>query len=417
MKISGLAGNNKGVTLIELLIAVALTGMIMSLGYALYFFGTGSFERGTAQAQAQHNARLADQYLKAELRNALRIEIARAGREGEFDGYFHLAEGSLIISGERVTGNTLLDLAVRIIKEGNRAILEYRITSSDHNEEFVFTNRILLNNISAAAFDTSYGALRSLDLHNNGYVLYYDLTEAVERYNLTMAVSPAGTGTTTPPAGSYQYEAGTAVNIRAIANAGHAFSHWSVTPAGAGTFGNVNAAETTFTMPPQNITVTANFITTNIWPDANGFIYNHGSHAGEWDPGFQEGGGSQSMQSDHLYLLASQGRGVAERTYVTRQRVNLTNVREIHIEWENRGTDDSDNESFLVVSRNQGGDYDDETRDQRIRRSFSRTTHELNVRGLTGDFFIRVHARDDDDDDREAIRSELRVYRIRLIYE
>ncbi|HAP32416.1 MAG TPA: hypothetical protein DCQ14_05110 [Firmicutes bacterium] len=411
MSIRGLAGNNKGITLIELLIAVALTGMIMSLGYALYFFGTGSFERGTAQAQAQHNARLADEYLKAELRNALRIEIDKTGREGEFDGYFHLAEGSLIKSGERVTGNTLINLAVKIVNEGNRAILEYEIKSSDHNEKFIFTNRILLNNIGAAAFDASYNAFRSLDVLNQ-YVLYYNLTEAAPRYLLTMTSSPAAAGTATDITAGSPYAAGTTVNIRAVANAGFRFSHWT---APAGVFVNTNAVETTFTMPAQNVTVTANFVTANLWPDSSGFIYNSGLFADEWIVGFSEGGGSQSKRADHLYLRASQVIGKAERTYVSRQRVNLTNVREIRIEWENTGANFIHNQSFLVVSTNQNGAHRTSTRRLRERNSFDRETDTLSARGLTGDFFIRVHARENHTShDR---RSELRVYSIRLIYE
>jgi|GEM_PF-2388056 len=408
MSIRSLPGDNKGLTLIELLIALALTGMILSLGYTLYFFGTGSFERGTAQAQAQHNARLADEYLKAELRNALKIEIAKAGREGEFDGYFHLAEGSLIKSGERVTGNTLIDLAVSIIKEGNRAILEYRITSSDHNEEFVFSNQILLNNISAAAFDASYVPFRSLDLHNNGYILYYNL---VERYTLTMAVSPAGAGTTTPPVGTSSRAAGTTINISAAAGAGFRFSRWT---APAGTFGNATAPATTFTMPAQNVTVTANFATTILWPDASGFIYNRGLFADEWIPGFSEGGRSQSRQADHLYLLASQRAGGAERTYVTRQRVNLTNVREIRIEWENTGARPIHNKSYLVVSTSRDGRHDISDADLEEVSRFDRSDT-LNVRGLTGDFFIRVHARENHASQNRW--SELRVFSIQLIYE
>ncbi len=75
------------------------------------------------------------------------------------------------------------------------------------------------------------------------------------RYNLTMAVNPAGGGTTTPT-GTTAYASGTVVNIEAVAATGYVFLNWS---AGAGTFGDANAATTTFTMPAQDVTVTANF--------------------------------------------------------------------------------------------------------------------------------------------------------------
>jgi uncharacterized repeat protein (TIGR02543 family) len=46
------------------------------------------------------------------------------------------------------------------------------------------------------------------------------------------------------------------VSIRAVAATGYHFTHWT---APAGSFANANAAETTFTMPAADVTVTANF--------------------------------------------------------------------------------------------------------------------------------------------------------------
>jgi hypothetical protein len=79
-----------------------------------------------------------------------------------------------------------------------------------------------------------------------------------EKYSLTMAANPVGGGTTTPT-GTNPYAAGTVVNVTAVANttAGYQFANWTA-PVGA--FGNVYAATTNFTMPAQNVTVTANFV-------------------------------------------------------------------------------------------------------------------------------------------------------------
>jgi len=75
-------------------------------------------------------------------------------------------------------------------------------------------------------------------------------------YSLTMAVSPGSSGTATDLTGASPYKASTVVNIQAVAATGYRFLNWS---APAGTFGNATAATTTFTMPVQNVTVTANF--------------------------------------------------------------------------------------------------------------------------------------------------------------
>jgi hypothetical protein len=71
-----------------------------------------------------------------------------------------------------------------------------------------------------------------------------------------MAVAPAGSGNATDLTNASPYAAGTSVSIKAAATAGYHFVNWT---APAGTFANENAAQTTFTMPAQNVTVTANF--------------------------------------------------------------------------------------------------------------------------------------------------------------
>jgi uncharacterized repeat protein (TIGR02543 family) len=75
-------------------------------------------------------------------------------------------------------------------------------------------------------------------------------------YNLSMAVSPAGTGNATDVTNSSPYAAGVSVSIRAVAAAGYHFVNWT---APAGGFTDPNSATTTFTMPSQDVTVTANF--------------------------------------------------------------------------------------------------------------------------------------------------------------
>jgi hypothetical protein len=79
--------------------------------------------------------------------------------------------------------------------------------------------------------------------------------EVVPIYNLTMAVSPVGAGTTNPT-GTSSRAAGDAVSISAAPVAGCSFLYWTAT---AGTFGDANSAATTFTMPSQNVTVVAHF--------------------------------------------------------------------------------------------------------------------------------------------------------------
>ena len=72
-------------------------------------------------------------------------------------------------------------------------------------------------------------------------------------YALTLQ---AGAGGVTAGTGG-DYEAGTVINITAFANSGYKFSNW--TTSNGGNFGDANSASTTFTMPGNPTTVTANF--------------------------------------------------------------------------------------------------------------------------------------------------------------
>jgi uncharacterized repeat protein (TIGR02543 family) len=73
-----------------------------------------------------------------------------------------------------------------------------------------------------------------------------------------MAAAPAGSGTATDTSGDSPYASGTIVNISATPSSGYSFVSWTDSPAD-GTFGSTTSATTTYTMPAQAETVTANF--------------------------------------------------------------------------------------------------------------------------------------------------------------
>jgi hypothetical protein len=72
-------------------------------------------------------------------------------------------------------------------------------------------------------------------------------------HSLTMAVDPAGSGTTTPAAGLHDYSEASVVDLQATANPGYIFDHWSAGVEDTG------SASTTVTMSTDMI-ITAYFI-------------------------------------------------------------------------------------------------------------------------------------------------------------
>jgi uncharacterized repeat protein (TIGR02543 family) len=89
---------------------------------------------------------------------------------------------------------------------------------------------------------------------NGNYSITANFEVAVS-YTLTMAVT--GSGSTSPAVGQHTYTAGTPVPITATPAGSYYFSYWT---APAGSFTNANSASTTFTMPAQDVTVTAHFM-------------------------------------------------------------------------------------------------------------------------------------------------------------
>jgi hypothetical protein len=75
-------------------------------------------------------------------------------------------------------------------------------------------------------------------------------------YTLTMAASPIMGGTAYDVTGASPYMEGEIVSIQAVAASSYQFVRWT---APAGTLANALATATTFTMPAQNVVVTANF--------------------------------------------------------------------------------------------------------------------------------------------------------------
>jgi hypothetical protein len=76
-------------------------------------------------------------------------------------------------------------------------------------------------------------------------------------YNLTMAKSPVGAGDAVDVDGKGAYAQNATVRIKAEPATGYGFINWTAQP--AVTFGNATYEETTFTMPGQAVTITANF--------------------------------------------------------------------------------------------------------------------------------------------------------------
>jgi hypothetical protein len=141
--------------------------------------------------------------------------------------------------------------------------------------------------------------------------------------------------------------------------------------------------------------------------------YTEGVENVAWVVGALSGDGSQSKESNHLYLNAydKASGNTATRSYVTDALIDLTNVKTLYIDWESTGTSTAQNRCFFVVSSDKTGEYSVQTLGLEIQNTFSRTISSLDVSSLTGQHYIRVHSRDNSGTANQA-NSIIKVYRV-----
>jgi len=94
--------SNKAITLVELIIAIGLITLIITLGYMFYFTGVRAFDRNIDRADIQQNVRHSMSFISKRLLNARDAAVSVSTRLNASD--------DLIIGQERfrLTGTTLV---------------------------------------------------------------------------------------------------------------------------------------------------------------------------------------------------------------------------------------------------------------------------------------------------------------------
>lgn len=122
--------------------------------------------------------------------------------------------------------------------------------------------------------------------------------------------------------------------------------------------------------------------------DVKLYFYNEGMQEVTWSNGYSAGGGSQSKNADHMLLTVSAS---SERAYVTDVLIDLKPISKLCVEWSSVGQVVI---GALNVSTDKNGDLT--TYDARSSKSpfnsGSRLVNELDVSNLSGQYYIRVHA-------------------------
>lgn len=113
----------------------------------------------------------------------------------------------------------------------------------------------------------------------------------------------------------------------------------------------------------------------------------------------------------HLNLIADNSTGTALATFVTLQKIDVTNLRVIKVEWEAICSNHTNNhQSYIDLVTDRNADYFNGVKQFRKNGSFAKREDTLDVSNLTGEYYVRVMAHDA----ASAIRADvnLKVYKI-----
>lgn len=148
MKHKASPGGCGGLTVVELLLALAILSLVIALATSLFMFGNQTFNKSQDVSQVQFDVRMAADLLTTELRNVTSIS---------------LSDNSLPRSANLATLSAKYPLvravSFQIRKVGPRFLVVYSISGwqgSSANRENLYELRaeVLLNNITSAAIGT-----------------------------------------------------------------------------------------------------------------------------------------------------------------------------------------------------------------------------------------------------------------------
>jgi hypothetical protein len=96
------------------------------------------------------------------------------------------------------------------------------------------------------------------------------------------------------------------------------------------------------------------------------------------------------FKSDHIYMYVKTGR--SDLAVVTDEKIDMTNFKEVIIDWRGERTEDAAYMyARVVLSSNKMGRYSDGIILGSRSGDFSRTVDRYNIEEITGEYYLRVH--------------------------
>lgn len=148
--------NNKGITLIELLIVLAIMGIILQVIYSVFFVGNKSFIIGKEKGFAQQDARLIAEIVTKELRTAKEVSIDLSTISGNYYFLEFDKDNSRLIKQDKdkdkppmiVAEGSIEKLSFNRDTEDTSGVISVTIIVKENNQSFSLDFDILLENLT-----------------------------------------------------------------------------------------------------------------------------------------------------------------------------------------------------------------------------------------------------------------------------
>lgn len=146
--------NNKGFTLVELILTVALLGVVVTLASSMLFFGNRTFTNTNNQRELQSDMRLVTNFIEREVQNASNLQILET-LPGTLDNsrrYIYINNDKVMFKAENQSAVEIpttfdeIDYDVDFTKSGN-TVVEYDLEGNLSGTEFHFVSEIEVRNL------------------------------------------------------------------------------------------------------------------------------------------------------------------------------------------------------------------------------------------------------------------------------
>jgi len=154
--------NQKGMTLVELVLAMAILLIVLAVAATLLLLGKRVFNKGLNQYDLQSSVRLASDFIVDEVRNASEITLNTPGSPDTYNQIYlsnkklmYKPAGGTAQSKSPAMFENTGDLSFSIIQSGTSFMLQLTINASEKDDSYSATTKVLLNNIKSASLSAN----------------------------------------------------------------------------------------------------------------------------------------------------------------------------------------------------------------------------------------------------------------------